>query len=72
MKNNSSLLELVGIGYLGVAVIGSAFPILVLLLTLGYTQPMSRLSQLASVTRFDDGEHSEGEMLAHVFIDLEV
>ncbi len=34
MKNNSSLLVLVGIGYIGVAVFGSAFPILVLLVML--------------------------------------
>ena len=34
MKNNSSLLVLVGVGYIGVAVIGSAFPILVLLVML--------------------------------------
>jgi hypothetical protein len=36
-----------------------------------YMQLRSRLSQLPSVTRFDDGEHSEAETLAHAFIDLE-
>jgi hypothetical protein len=36
-----------------------------------YTELIARLSQLPSVMRYDDGEWSEAETLAHAFLDLE-
>jgi hypothetical protein len=36
-----------------------------------YTELIARLSQVPSVTRYDDGEYSEAETLAHAFLDLE-